>query len=241
MHIYQTGLVSEAVREKIGNTRAYVSGGEKSTRSFGEVLRSLMPEMGASDKTRVVGTSYPDGRTLLYAAQNADTDSTAAAVLNRFGIKNDESTLSADAQRLMSDINLVNIARYGDKETLLPKLASLAESFNALLDDLKAQSTSSGFLYRDLLTSAVFASEQALSSSGFTADSDGRLSFDAESFEELDIDGFLSGISAAVGSVSSYASTIRNSSGLLDFLTESDDSGTAEYMTSLLGLINNWQ
>ena len=118
------------------------------------------------------------------------------------------------------------------------QLLNFTERYNALLSDLDAQGTSSSYMYSNLLKTAARTSADPLAAAGITVDENGRLSLDADKFESLDIDGFLATVSSAVSSVASYASTVRNSSGLLDFLTGDEDSGndTINYMTSLLNL-----
>ena len=88
MYIYQSGIIGEAVRTKIADTKNSVmnGAGRTDTQSFGDLLRSLM--FNTNEQTKAVGVTNvsdstspiasADGRTLLYALTNADTDSAAA-------------------------------------------------------------------------------------------------------------------------------------------------------------------
>ena len=64
MYIYQTGLIGEAVRAKIENTKSAVMSGTHSTESFTDILRSMMTD--TSKVTKAVN--------LLNAAEGADKE-----------------------------------------------------------------------------------------------------------------------------------------------------------------------
>lgn len=242
MYIYQTGLIGEAVRAKIENTKSAVMGGTHSTESFGDILRSFM--VNTNDKPKAVGISgtsqdstspiaHADGKTLLYALSNADSDTTAAAVVGALGLPISDNSLKASADALTRAINLLNAAEGADKETLIPVLTDLTDRYNSLITGLKAQSTASGIMYSRLFDTAAKSASELLAKAGITADDSGKLTFDPNKYEELDISGFISTVSSAADAVSTYASSVtgQQNGSLLDFLSE-DENGDDSYVST---------
>ena len=243
MYIYQTGLISELIHEKIANAK---SGNTSSAGSFGDMLRSMMVNTSGSTKTvgisNVSGSDSPiaraDGRTLLYALTNSDTDAAASAVVGALGLPISDNNIKAAADSVTSAVTLLGSAAGADKEQAIKLITDFTDKFNALLTDLSAQSTTSGIMYTRLFSTAAKSASEALASAGITVGDDGKLTFDAQKFEDLSIEEFLSSIATAANAVSTYASSITGSqsSSLLDFLGESDDSAysTTNYYTSLI-------
>ena len=249
MYIYQTGLIGEAVRTKIENTKSAVMGGTRSTESFGDILRSMMTN--TDEKTKVVGMkdtgsstsplARADGKTLLYALSNADSDTTAAAVVGALGLPISDNSVKAAADGLTAAVNLLNAAEGADKETLIPVISDFVDKYNSLLSGLTAQSTASGIMYTRLFKTASETASELLAKAGITADASGKLTFEPDKFEELDISGFISTVSSASNAVSTYASSITGTQNgsLLDFLSGEEDSddtytSTSNYYNSLI-------
>ncbi|MBQ3841359.1 MAG: hypothetical protein II820_01575 [Ruminiclostridium sp.] len=242
MYIYQTGLIGEAVRAKIENTKSAVMSGTHSTESFTDILRSMMTD--TSKVTKAVGISgttessspiaTADGKTLLYALTNADSDTTAAAVVGALGLPISDNNLKAAADGLTSAINLLNAAEGADKETLIPVITDLVDKYNSLMTGLTAQSTASGIMYTRLFKTAAQTASEPLAKAGITADDTGKLTFDPNKFEEQDISGFISTVSSAANAVSTYASSVTGSQNgtLLDFLSGDEDSDSSYVSTS---------
>ena len=242
MYIYQTGLIGEAVRTKIENTKSAVMGGTRSTESFGDILRSMMTN--TDEKTKVVGMkdtgsstsplARADGKTLLYALSNADSDTTAAAVVGALGLPISDNRVKAAADGLTAAVNLLNAAEGADKETLIPVISDFVDKYNSLLSGLNAQSTASGIMYTRLFKTASETASELLAKAGITADASGKLTFEPDKFEELDISGFISTVSSASNAVSTYASSITGTQNgsLLDFLSGEEDSDDSYTSTS---------
>ena len=249
MQIYQSGIVSEAVRTKLENAKSSVMGGTKTsdTQSFGDLIRSMMINTG--EKQKVVGVSNTtaestspiasaDGRTLLYALTNADTDTTASAVVGALGLPISDSNIKTDADSLTSSVKLLASAQSPEKEQALSLLNDFIDKYNTLITDLGSQTTASGIMYTRLFHTAADAAADALASAGITVGENGTLSIDAEKFESVGIEGFLNSVTTAANAVSTYASSITGSqnSSLLDFLGNDDDStySTSNYYSSLI-------
>ncbi|MBQ9384852.1 MAG: hypothetical protein IJT87_11510 [Ruminiclostridium sp.] len=249
MYIYRTGAVGEAVREMIENTKSSIQTGSAGSTGFTDVLRTKLDSidtdtktvgMDHSDSSSLIGRT--DASTILYALQNADTDTTAAAVVSSLGLASSaDSTSKTDADKLVSAINLFKASEGADDTVLKTQLADIVPKFNALLGDLATQSTNSGYMYSSLLKTAVQSAGDALASAGITASEDGRLTFDPEKFSSAELADFLNTVSTAAGNLSTYASSIFTSgSSLLDFLgtDESDSSlSAADYYGSLINTL----
>lgn len=246
MYIYQSGLIGEAIRTKIDNAKNSVMYGTKSdTQSFSDLLRSMMINTNEQPKavgvTNVTDSTSPiakaDGRTLLYALTNMSDDATASAVVGALGLPISDNGIKAAADGLSSAIKLVSTASGADKEKALPILNDFIEKYNTLVTDLGAQSTASGIMYSRLFSTAANAASDALASAGISVGDNGTLTLDADKFESIGIEGFLSSIATAADAVSTYASSITGSqnSSLLDFLGTDDDSvSTSSYYNSLI-------
>ena len=249
MYIYHTGAIGEAVREKIESAKEAVKGGTSDSASFTEVLHNKLDSIDTG--VRPVGmdnseTASPlartDADTIIYALQNADTDATAAAVVNSLGLSGAVSgNKKADADKLLSAINLFRASEGADDSILKKQLSDLVPAFNALLSDLSASATTSGYMYSELLKTAVHTAADALANAGITADDSGKLTFDPEKFSDAQLDDFFSTVTAAAGSLSNYASSVFSSgSSLLDFLgTEDNDNSysSADYYSSLMNTL----
>lgn len=234
MYIYQTGLIGEAVRAKIDGTKASVMGGADSvsSQSFGDLLRSMMVNTSAPVKpvgvTNADASSSPvshaDGRTLLYALSNADSDSTASAVVGALGLPIQDNTVKAAADGLSDAAQLLGAAKNADKATLLTLLSDFTDKYNSLITDLNIQTSATGSMYSRLFSTAANSAADALANAGITVGTNGQLTLDPNRIESVGIDGFLGSIATAANAVSSYASTITGSqdSSLLDFLGQTD-------------------
>ena len=249
MYIYHAGAIGEAIRKKIDNTKSSIMNGTESSESFRSILFSVMEN--TSPETKVVGvannrasTAEPigraDGSTLIYAIANAANDSTASAVVNALGLNVGDNSIKTAADSLKSSLTLLQKLNGMSDESVFPQLSDFTEKFNTLLSGLRTNSTSSGFMYANLLKTAASTASDALAKAGITVSDDGKLSLDTEKFSELGVEGFLSTVSAAVNSISSYASSMTTSgTGVLDFLTEDNysDGGyisTGNYYDSLM-------
>lgn len=246
MYIYQSGMIGEAIRTKLDSTKSAVMSGTKSnTQNFGDLLRSMMINTNEQPKTVGIKTASEstspiakaDGRTLLYALANVNDDATASAVVGALGLPISDNSIKAAADGLSSAIKLVSSAGGADKEKALPILNDFIEKYNTLVTDLSAQSTASGIMYSRLFSTAANAASDALASAGISVGDSGKLSLDADKFENISIEGFLNSIATAADAVSTYASSITGSqnSSLLDFLGADDESvGTSNYYSSLI-------
>ncbi|MBP3855743.1 MAG: hypothetical protein IK990_09065 [Ruminiclostridium sp.] len=251
MYIYQSGIIGEAVRTKIADAKNSVmnGAGRTDTQSFGDLLRSLM--FNTNEQTKAVGVTNvsdstspiasADGRTLLYALTNADTDSAASAVVGALGLPISDTGIKAAADSLSSAINVLESADSADKESLIPILGNFVDKYNALVSDLRAQSTASGIMYSRLFSTAAGTAADALAEAGITVDDTGRLTLDADKLSSVGLDGFLGSIAAAANAVSTYASSITgsSSSSLLDFLGNDDSDSTYSTSNYYSSLINS--
>ena len=255
MYIYQTGLIGEAVRTKIDNAKSSVMGGTKAdTQSFGDLLRSMMVNTSTQPKTvgiknvsenvsdSVSPVSYADGRTLLYALTNSDSDTTASAVVGALGLPISDNNVKAAADGLSSAITVLNTADGADKSQLVTLLSDFVDKYNELLTDLRSQTTASGIMYTRLFSTAANSAASALSAAGITVGEDGTLTLDADKLESVGLEGFLGSIATAANAVSTYASSITGSasSSLLDFLGNDDSDttySTSNYYTDLINSI----
>lgn len=251
MYIYQTGMIGEAVRTKIENTKNSIQYGTENTQTFSDILTSMMK---ADSTQKVVGVSNnnkdntnpvarADGSTLLYAIQNASDDTTASAVVNALGLTVSDNSLKTTADSLVSSLNLLLSINGTDNASALTQLTDFTEKFNTLLTDLQSSTTSAGFMYANILKTAAQQGADSLAKAGITVSDSGKLTLDSEKFESVGLEGFLQTASSAATAISSYASSIKpTGTGVLDFLTDnsdSDDSGflsTSDYYNSLLNM-----
>lgn len=248
MYIYETGLIGEAVRSEIENMKRSVMSGEKSETNFGNTLRSLME---TSDRTeKPVGmqhseTASPlaraDGNTLLYAIRNADTDETASAVMNSLGFTADNSAVKTEADSLSSSASLLTKLEGAETGTVIKTLTDFVQKYNILIADLRSRATSSALLYANILKTASVTGKDSLSNAGISVGDDGTLSFDADKYASLGIDGFLANIASATSSISMYSSSITGTNGsLMGFLydEDSDTSNRSDYYNSLMSYLS---
>lgn len=243
-------MIGEAIRTKIENTRNSIKYGEENTQSFSEILASMMQ---TDTGTKVVGTANrvtestspvarADGSTLLYAIQNAADDTTAAKVVASLGLTPSDNSLKAAADSLSSSLKLLASLNGTQDSSAVKQITDLVDKYNALLTDLRAGTTSSAFMYANILKTAAQTGADALAKAGVTVSEDGRLTFDSEKFESVGLEGFLNSVSSAASAISSYASSIKPAgTGVLDFLTESSDENsdfvsTSDYYNSLMNM-----
>lgn len=247
MHIYQTGIIGEAVRTKLDSTKSAIMSGTKvQTQSFGDLIKSMMIDTSA--ETKAVGVTNvssdstspvakADGRTLLYALANADDDTTASAVVGALGLPISDNNVKAAADGLSAAVKLLGESDGADKETMTKLLSDFVDKYNTLMTDLSTQTTASGIMYSRLFRTAANSASDALSSAGITVGDNGQLTFDATKTRDVGISGFLGSVATAADAVSTYASSITGSqnSSLLDFLgNDSDQTSTSSYYSSLI-------
>ncbi len=236
MYIYHTGVISEAIQRKIESTRNSVLNGAEKPESFRNILYSLMENTdsetkvvgvaGARSSESVSGVKSADGSALMYAINNAETDSTASAVASRFGVDTDTgNTMKTSSDSLKSSLTLLKNLNGMSDQSVIPQLSDFVEKFNSLLSGLRTDTTASGVMYAGLLKTAATTAADALAKAGVTVSDDGKLTLDNEKFSELGLEGFLATISAAADSISTYSASAKNKgTGLLDFLTDSEYS-----------------
>ncbi len=247
MYIYKTGLVGEAVRSEIESMKRSVMSGENNDTDFGSTLRSLMETTAQTQKP--VGMQYSegkspiargDGSTLLYAIRNADEDDTASAVMNSLGLNTDSSDIKTEADSLSSVTSLLSKFDGTENAEVLKTLGDFVQKYNILTSDLRSRSTSSALLYANILKTAVSTGKDSLTNAGITANDNGSLTFDADKFTSLSLDGFLANIAYATSSISMYSSSIAGTnSSIMGFLYNDDDTSTAsEYYNSLMSYLS---
>ena len=246
MYIYQSGMIGEAIHAKIENMKSSVKSGDKTanTQSFSDLLKSYMVQ--TTTETKPVGVSnvdtgektVPNGRTLLYALANADSDTTASAVVGALGLPISDNSIKTSADAVSAAAQLLTSADGADTDKLLPLVSDFVDKYNALLGGLNTQTTASGIMYSRLFRTAANTASDALAKAGITVNADGTLTLDASKLESADFEGFLSSVRTAADAAATYASSITGSrtSSLLDFLGNDDDTSTASYYT---GLINS--
>lgn len=235
MYEYSYGAIGEAVRAKIENYKASVRGGEKSSVSFGDVLKTYLTRTDTDKKIVSIasgGSSSPsiDGSTLLYALQNTDSDTTASAVLSALGFSVSSSSgsqLKLAADNLVSSVeqlveinlaDMVNAAAVNDFVT----------DFNKVMTLLSCESSSSAYLYKNALSAILSTASDELSASGITYEK-GLLTYSGVTDTVLP-ESFLANIASSASMISSYAGTIESDS--------SDTySGTSEYYSTLMNIM----
>lgn len=247
MYIYKTGLVGEAVRSEIESMKRSVMSGENNDTDFGSTLRSLMETTAQTQKP--VGMQHSegkspiargDGSTLLYAIRNADEDDTASAVMNSLGLNTDNSGIKTEADSLSSVASLLSKLDGTDNAAVLKTLEDFVQKYNILTSDLRSRSTSSALLYANILKTAASTGRDSLTNAGITVNDNGTLTFDADKFTSLSLDGFLANIAYATSSISMYSSSIAGTnSSIMGFLYNDDDTSTAsEYYNSLMSYLS---
>ena len=242
MYILHTGIIGETVRQKISSQRdSIISGKPSSGESFRDVMLSLLET--TSSKQKVVGISNltsdadpvkrADGSAMMYAIMNADTDTTASAIVSSMGISGTENSLKNDADSLTESIRLLTAMNGMSDESVFPQLSDFTAKYNALLTELRTNTTASGFMYASLLKTAAQNASSALAAAGIAVDEDGRLSLDTSRFESVGLEGFLTTLASAVSAVSTYSSSIRNNdTDILGFLTGDESSEGNSYLSA---------
>ena len=246
MYIYETGLIGKAVRQKIENAKSAAQGGDGSSESFSEILKSMMTDTNAEPKTvglysNTGSKARPSGDALIYALRNAELDSNSAAVISSLGLSSytgigGTSALETAANELKSSAESISALKEADEATVLPLLYGFTEKYNSLLTALEVSSSVSAKMYALGLKTAVQSNNEALATAGINERDNGRLDFTAESFEKLDLNGFLGSISSSASLISTYASTTAGTStGLLSAFD--DDGITADYLSLISSLM----
>ncbi len=238
MYIYKYGAIGETIRAKIDSYKQEVRGGEGSSDSFGDVLKTYL--YNTSKETKVVSalgnnSIYSDsatqqvqnlnGSTLLYAMQNLDEDSMASTVLSGLGFTangNSATALKTAADELSASAELLVKANGSGGDTTL-SATEFVSAFNKLMTALSSEGTSSSYLYKTALGAAATASSEGLSAAGVTY-KNGQLSYDGNGGNIPD--NFINAVASSAGIVSSYAASI--------VAEDTDDSGASEYYTTLM-------
>ena len=227
MYLYSYGAISQAVHKKIENFKSSVRSGEKSNQTFADALKAELTHTGG--ETKVVSSvgnntlraenksDVPkiNGSTLLYAIQNSEEDTTASTVLSDLGFTTSEKgsvtelKTTADAlSKTAADLVKLNEA---DADTSVMK-TKLVDNFNKLITILNSESSSSAYLYKNALTTAVLTSESELSSAGISIES-GYMAFSGQSDLSPVPDAVLNNIALSAGAVSTYAGTLTSDTG----------------------------
>ena len=238
MYIYEYGAIGETIRTKIDNFKSRVRGGESSSDSFGQVLKSYLDS--TDNETKVVsatgsntlssekGTAVNSisGSNLLYAIQNSGEDTTAGAVLTALGfsglsdsgsssLKNAADSLSASAEQLMT-IN-------GSGAQNITAMTDFVSDYNKLMTMLGAESSSSAYMYKNAFSAMLHGSAEALGASGISFEN-GYMSYEGGGNPLPS--SLLGNIASTASLVSSYAGTVSDS--------EDGYNGVSEYYSALM-------
>ncbi len=232
MYEYSYGAIGEAVRAKIAAYKQSVRSGEKTSDSFGDVLKSYLTK---TDKDKKIvsatggGSSVPSisGSTLLYALQNSESDTTASSVLSALGFTSSDTTgsqLKLAADNLISSAKKLielNVSDVVNAEAV----EDFVTDFNKVMTLLNCETSSSAYLYKNGLSAVISAVSDELSASGITSDN-GVLSYSGKTDSSLP-EIFISNIASTASMISSYAGTATS---------EPDNSynGVSEYYSSLM-------
>ena len=240
MYLYSNGAISKAVRTKIDNFKTSVKSGEKIDETFADALKAQLTKTNGETKVvsavgnnSLVAKETSDlpkinGKTLLYAIQNSETDTTASAVLSELGfresINGSTSELKATADSLSKTAaNLVKLNSVGSDNRVIT--SQLVDDFNKLITLLNTESSSSAYLYKNALTTAVHSSENDLFSAGISFEN-GFMKYSGEAELSPIPDTFLNNIATSAGAVSTYAGTLIGDS--------SDYNGVSDYYNAII-------
>ena len=242
MYIYESGLIGQAVRAKIENTKSNVMGKGSSDESFGDILKSMM-ETTENKKPVSVSSSTEkkaiSGDSLLYAMRNADIDTTASAVLSALGFSGagGSSSLKTAAEGLKANSEKLNLLEKGDEASIKTALSAFTGSYNEVASLLTTASGTSAYMYSRGLKTAASLAETALSEAGITIENDGRLSFDPEKYSSLDGKTLATSVYDIAKTISTYSEAIMGDSkdSLLSFLGNDEDNSTvSDYYNALM-------
>ncbi|MGN0657781.1 MAG: hypothetical protein ACI4KR_13415 [Ruminiclostridium sp.] len=247
MYIYETGLIGKAVRQKIENAKSAAHGGDGSSESFSEVLKSMMTDTNAEPKTVGLYSSgsssaQPSGDAIIYALRNAELDSTSAAVISSLGLSSytgigGTSALETAANELKSSAAGLSALKEADKATALPLLYGFTEKYNSLLTALEVSSSVSAKMYALGLKTAAESNSESLTAAGITERDNGRLDFTAENYEGLELSGFLGSIASSASLISTYASAVSGTSTGLLSAFDDDEGISANYLSLMSSLM----
>lgn len=242
MYIYESGLIGQAVRAKIENTKNSVMGKGSSEESFGDILKSMMQTTGKREAQSVSAPSEKkviSGDSFLYAMRNADIDTTASAVLSAMGISGTggSSSLKSAAEGLKADSRKLMLLENSDEAAIKTALSAYTDRINEVASLLTTASGTSAYMYSRGLKTAVSLAEAALSEAGISIENDGRLSFEPEKFSSLDGNVLASAVYDIASTVSTYSEAIMgdNKDSLLSFLgNDEDNSAVSDYYNALM-------
>lgn len=242
MYIYESGLIGQAVRAKIENTKSSVMGKDSSDESFGDILKSMMNTTENKKPVSVSSSTEKktiSGDSLLYAMRNADIDTTASAVLSSLGFSGatGSSSLKTAAEGLKANSEKLNLLENGDEASIKTALSAFTGSYNEVASLLTTASGTSAYMYSRGLKTAVSLAENALSEAGITIENDGRLSFDPEKYSALDGKALSTSVYDIAKTISTYSEAIMGDSkdSLLSFLgNDEDNSSVTDYYNALM-------
>lgn len=242
MYIYESGLIGQAVRAKIENTKNSVMGKGSSEESFGDILKSMMKTTGKAETQSASAPSEKkviSGDSFLYAMRNAGSDTTASAVLSAMGISGagGSSSLKTAAEGLKADSRKLMLLENSDEAAIKTALSSYTDKINEVASLLTTASGTSAYMYSRGLKTAVDLAETALSEAGVSIENDGKLSFDPEKFSSLDGKALASAVYDIASTVSTYSEAIMgdNKDSLLSFLGSDEDNSTvSDYYNALM-------
>lgn len=231
MYVYNYGSIGKAIRTKIDNFKQQVRGNTDSNVIFSDVLKAQL-NFNDTEKKVVSATgnatlsaektSSLDGRTILYAIQNSDEDTTASAVLSAFGLSGSAGTNdlrdAADNLKVSAE-QLIKANTAGGDLTLAT--ADFVENFNKLSTRLSVENSSSAYLYKNAFGALLNSSTADLKEAGITAEN-GLLTYTGGKGQIPQI--FLSNIVSTSAMVSSYAQA----------LSSAEDTGVSEYYNTLI-------
>lgn len=243
MYIYESGIIGEAIRAKLENTKSSVMGRSTSDESFGDILKSMMNTTERTDTVKASETSEKkaiSGDSFLYAMRNAGTDTTASAVLSTLGFSGTggSSSLKTAAEGLKANSEKLTLLENADEASIKTALSSYAGSINEVASLLTTASGTSAYMYSRGLKTAISLVEGALNNAGVTIEKDGRLSFDPDKFVSLDGAALSAAVYDMAKTISTYSEAIMgdNKDSLLSFLgNDEDNSAVSDYYNALIG------
>lgn len=242
MYIYESGMIGEAIRAKIENTKSSVMGKGSSDESFTDILKSMMKTTERTESVQASAASEKkaiSGDSFLYAMRNADIDTTASAVLSSLGFSGagGSSSLKTAAEGLKANSEKLNLLENADEASIKTALSSYTGSINEVASLLTTASGTSAYMYSRGLKTAISLAETALNNAGITIENDGRLNFDPDKFSSLDGKALATAVYDMAKTISTYSEAIMgdNKDSLLSFLgNDEDNSATSDYYNALL-------
>lgn len=224
MYIYQSGAVSEAVRQKIENTKNIIANGaERDSTPFSAVVKSMLQSVdsaadtsdAASAASSASSASALDSSTLLYMLQNSDNSSLSGLLgsYTNAGLKTAAAELQSAARSLLDG---------GDAD----KTSAFVDKYNALVKSLTSSGTSNSLVYLNALETYVTASSEQLTAAGISTDSGYTLSYNAENATENADTSQLSPLMSNLATAAMQIYTSASSTSL---------DGTSGYYQSLIG------